>query len=247
MKGKMFTGLVFVVLLVTSVVVHIPASFALRYLPSSTGADFSGVSGTLWNGSVKQFTWQGQPLGTLNWTLNVLPLFTGKADVSVRLAGSGLSARGSVGYGFDGVFAKQLLLSAPASFIQSYVPYPLPVGLSGQFDITVRDYLMSEPFCDTLDGNIAWSQGSVSSPLGNVDPGLVVADVTCDEGSLVLNGDSKSDALQSEFTLSLDPSQRYKIDGWFIPGDALPDSMKNQLSWLGKPDNEGRYRLSFGS
>ncbi|WP_028024309.1 type II secretion system protein N [Enterovibrio calviensis] len=246
MKRTVLMSIVFVLVLLTSVVVHTPASFVFRYIPPVNGLEVNGVSGTIWNGVASDFRWQGQSLGAVNWEFNPLALLTGKADLGVRVSGvPGFSARGNLGYGFSGVYASQLLISAPAHFVQSFIPYPLPVSLKGQFDLTLRDYQLQQPFCDVLDGTLAWSQGSVDSPMGSVEPGLVMAQLTCDTGSVLVSGDSDSEALETEFNLSLSPDQQYSVSGWFIPGDALPQGIKGQLGWLGAPDGEGRYRLSF--
>ncbi|USH02347.1 type II secretion system protein N [Grimontia kaedaensis] len=247
MKRVILWSFLFLVVLVGSAVVHIPANLVLRQLPPIQGLELSGVSGTLWNGSAAKFSWQGQPMGTLKWQFNPLKLFTGKADVDLRLSGTpGLSARGNVGYSLGGIYANNLLLSASANIVQSFIPYPLPVSLSGQFDLTVRDYLFAQqPFCEVLAGNLAWSQGNVASPIGTIEPGLVVAQLSCNEGQLVLDGDSASDAIETEFNISLSPDQRYSLNGWFAPGDDFPEGMRGQLGFLGNPDSEGRYRLSF--
>ncbi|WP_394213046.1 type II secretion system protein N [Enterovibrio calviensis] len=246
MKRTILMSVLFLLVLLTSVVVHVPASLVFRYVPPVDGLDIDGVTGTVWNGKAANFRWQGQPLGAINWQFNALKLLMGNADLAVRLYGvPGFSARGNVGYGLGGAYASDLLFSMPAHFVQSFIPYPLPVSLTGQFDLTLRDYQLQQPFCDVLDGTLAWSQGNVMSPMGAVDPGLVMANLSCDAGSVLVNGDSDSEAIQTEFSLSLSPDQQYSVSGWFIPGDGLPAGMKSQLGWLGAPDSEGRYRLSF--
>ncbi|MDD1783590.1 type II secretion system protein N [Enterovibrio sp. ZSDZ35] len=247
MKRTLIMSFLFILVLLVSAVVHTPASLVFRYIPPIQGLQLGTIGGTIWNGTASNVTWQGQPLGKLNWQFNLLPLFTGNADVAMRLSGvKGISARGNIGYGLAGAYANNLLFSTSANVVQSFIPYPLPVSLAGQFDLTVRDYLFTKtPFCDTLQGNIAWSQGSVTSELGTVDPGLVVADLACDEGRLSIKGGSDSDALETEFSLLLSPDQRYNMNGWFVPGNALPQSMRGALSFMGQPDSEGRYRLSF--
>ncbi|WP_281545920.1 type II secretion system protein N [Grimontia sp. SpTr1] len=247
MKRVILWSVLFLVVLISSAVVHIPANLVVRYLPPMQGLALSGVSGTLWNGSASNFTFQGREMGALKWQFNPLKLFTGKADVELRLSGSpGLSARGNLGYSLGGLYANNLLVSASANVVQSFIPYPMPVSLSGQFDLTVRDYLFNQqPFCESLAGNLAWSQGNVASPIGTIEPGLVVAQLSCNEGQLVMDGDSASDAIETDFNISLSPDQRYSLNGWFAPGETFPESMRGQLGFLGTPDSEGRYRLSF--
>lgn len=245
---RVILGLVlFLVVFITSAIVHFPANLVVKNLLQVPGISLNGITGTLWNGVAAGVNWQGRPMGSLKWQFNPLKLFTGKVDVDVRLSGNaGLSARGNVGYGLAGVYANNLLVTTSAQVVQSFIAYPIPVTLSGQFDLTVRDYLFNQkPFCEVLAGNLAWSQGNVVSPIGSIDPGVVVAQLSCNDGQLVINGDSKSDAIETEFNVSLSPDQQYSLDGWFVPGKTFPEDMRRQLGFLGNPDSEGRYRLSF--
>lgn len=246
MKRKVLWGVLFVLVLLTSAVVHLPASLAVRYMPPVPGLALGEVSGTVWKGTAAQLRFQGKALGILKWRFNPLSLLTGKADVEMRLSGNpGVSARGNVGYGFAGLYANNLLVSASAGFVQSFIPMAMPVSLSGQFDLTVRDYQMKTPLCNALAGNLAWTQGNVSTPLGNIEPGVAMATLACDSGKVVVSGDSESQAVETAFNLTLTPEQRYSVSGWFVPGATFPEGMRSQLGWLGQPDDQGRYRFSF--
>lgn len=247
MKRVILWSVLFFVVFITSAIVHLPANLVVKSLPKMPGLALNGVTGTLWNGAAAGLNWQGKPMGSLKWQFNPLKLFTGKADVDVRLSGKpGLSARGNVGFGFSGLYANNLLVTTSAQNVQSFIASPIPVTLSGQFDLTVRDYLYKQkPFCEVLAGNLAWSQGNVVSPVGAIDPGVVVAQLSCNDGQLVIKGDSKSEAIETEFNVSLSPDQQYSLSGWFVPGKTFPEDMRRQLGFLGNPDSEGRYRLSF--
>lgn len=246
MKRKLLWGVIFGLVLVTSAIVHLPASLAMRYMPAVQGLTLGAASGTVWQGSIAQVVWQGKTLGALKWRFNPLALLSGKADLAVRLSGnSEVSARGNIGYGLGGLYANDLLASASAPFVQSLLPSPLLVGLQGQFDLTVRDYQISTPLCQQLAGNLAWTQGNVTSPLGNVDPGVAMAALSCDNGNVVVSGDSQSPSVESAFTLTLTPAYGYRLSGWFVPGTAFPEGIRGQLGFLGQPDNQGRYRFSF--
>ncbi|ATF09487.1 type II secretion system protein N [Candidatus Enterovibrio altilux] len=245
MKDKGHISVVFVLVLLISVIAHIPANFALRYIPQIPGLEFHSISGTVWNGTVQEFRWQSQSFGNLHWTFNWLSVLIGNAGVSLCLSGlPGLSGCGNVGYEINGLYVSNLFLSVPATFIQPYVPYTLPVNLSGQFDLAIRNYTFKKAFCDTLDGRLVWSQSNIITPLSEVDYGLIAAKLSCNEGHLVIASDNESGALRTKFNVVFNPDQHYSINGWFIPGEELPEGIKSQLSWLGQLDNEGRYKLN---
>lgn len=243
---RVFFGVFFVLILLISAAAHLPAHIALGFISPLPGIKLDGLSGTIWNGSAASFHFQGKSLGSLDWEFNFFPLVTGKLDLSVGLSGvAGLSVNGHIGYGFSGIYANDLRLLVPASTISPFLPAPVPVGLSGRFELLVRDYQMSKPLCNTLDGNLTWSQAQVVTPIGTVELGPVVAQLSCKAGSVVATGKSKSEAIETEFSVSLAPNKKIKAEGLIKPGMALPEGLKSQLNWLGEPDNEGRYQLNF--
>ncbi len=71
MKRAVGYGLLFSTVLMTSVVVHLPAQVALSPLPLPEGLELTGIEGTLWQGQAAQVRWQGMSLGDLNWDLHL--------------------------------------------------------------------------------------------------------------------------------------------------------------------------------
>ncbi|MFD2179134.1 type II secretion system protein N [Veronia pacifica] len=247
MKRKISLSLLLIVVFTVSLVAHLPARLAVNYLPASMGVRLAGVDGTVWQGTAKQVSWQNKPMGRLSWEVHLLQLFLGKADVSVELRGgvNGLDGKGHVGVSFGGPYATDFILSAPAEMVLRNVPAPIPVTATGSVNLVVKRYEFASPWCKELDGRLNWVNGAVSSPVGDISAGDAMANLSCNAGSLSVRGDSKSASLTSNFSLELAPDQSYKVDGWFIPGSEFPNQLRQQLSWLGQPDSNGRYPLKF--
>lgn len=244
--NRVLLSFLFVVTLLISVMAHLPAHVGLGFILPLPGIKLDGLSGTVWNGSAASFHVQDQSIGSLDWEVNFLRLFLGKADLTVRLSGvSGLSADGHIGYGLSGAYANDLRLSLSANMISDYLPVPIPVSLSGKVKVVVNEYLVNNPLCNTLNGTLTWSQAQVISPIGTAELGPVTANLSCKSGNIVMKGKSNSDAIETEFNVSLAPNQQIEVDGLLKPGEALPESLKSQLKWLGEPDSEGRYQLNF--
>ncbi len=64
------------------VLLALPASVALRFLPAGVQAD--DASGTLWHGSSAQVTIRGRPIGAIEWRLHPLPLLGGRISAELR-------------------------------------------------------------------------------------------------------------------------------------------------------------------
>ncbi|MGF1700997.1 type II secretion system protein N [Photobacterium makurazakiensis] len=247
MKYKILLGTSFSAVLVASLVAHIPASWLWQQAPKVQGLDVSGVSGTPWQGTASQVRWQGMNLGRLQWDMRVFSLLTGKVKLDVRF-GQGsemnLAGRGMVGYGSSGPVAENLLVSLPARQVMNYVPMTVPVAITGNLELTLRNYQFAAPYCSELDGALAWTSGEVSSPLGAINPGPVIADLSCEQGSLVAQLEQASADVSSEWTATLSQGNAYALTGWFKPGAEFPPQLAAQLKWLGNPDPKGQYKIN---
>ncbi|EKF9275739.1 type II secretion system protein N [Vibrio cholerae] len=244
MKRAVGYGLLFSTVLMTSVVVHLPAQVALSPLPLPEGLDLTGIEGTLWQGQAAQVRWQGMNLGDLNWDLHLSALLLGQLEADIRFgrgSSTQLRGKGVVGIGLSGPYADDLLLSLPAAQAITWLPLPVPLMAQGQLEMAVKQYRFGEPYCQQAEGSLAWSAAQLESPLGALQLGTVVSDFTCQESVVTLKGGQKTAQVSSEFNLSLQPDNRYQAQAWFKPEAEFPESLKEQLSWLPQPDGQGRY------
>lgn len=248
MKYKLLLGTSFGVVLVGSVIAHVPASWLWLQAPMIHGLNVSGIQGTPWEGRATQVRWQQYQLGQVQWRFNPSALLTGKVAFTVRF-GQGsemrVDGRGVIGYGMSGAFANNFLVSIPATEVIKYARVPAPIKVDGLLELTVRDYLHAQPFCSTLDASLAWSTANISSPLGGINPGAVIADLSCNDGSVLATTNQSSADVSSDWQASLAPNYSYKLSGWFKPGAEFPSQLGQQLKWLGDPDGKGRYNLNF--
>ncbi|KLV07770.1 general secretion pathway protein GspN [Photobacterium aquae] len=254
MKYKVLLGTSFGVALLGSLAAHMPASWAWQQVPDIRGLDVTGVDGTLWRGSASQLTWQGKNFGRLQWQVKLGSLFTGKLALDVRFgqgSSMGMTGRGVVGYGFAGPFAQNLLVSAPAQEAMKFAPPGIPVKLAGNLELTLRDYRYAAPYCESLDGSLVWSGANISSPLGGLAPGPVIAGLGCENGKLNAKVTQSSDDVSSDFDLALAPDKGYTFKGWFKPQANFPPQLGKQLgwvtqsfSWVNGPDPKGQYKVA---
>ncbi|WPC73969.1 type II secretion system protein N [Vibrio porteresiae] len=229
---------------VVSVIAHLPATVTLNHLPLPRQLKIDGVSGTVWHGQAEQVRWLSYDLGSVNWDMHLASLFTGKVAVSTRFGqGSEMNVRGRgvVGIGFGGVFAKSLLVSLPAAQVTSYIRQP--VDLTGQIELTLRDYHYAAPWCSEAKGTLAWTKGAVSSPVGAVNLGQVIADVTCKDSRIDVKGNQGNQEVSSEFSATVEANRRYQAQAWFKPGSQFPKELGDLLKHLPNPDGQGRYHF----
>ncbi|WP_305420525.1 type II secretion system protein N [Photobacterium leiognathi] len=248
MKFKLAIGTTFGLVFIASAIAHVPANWAWQQAPKVSGLSLTGIKGTLWQGSASRLVWQNQNLGQVSWDMSVGSLFTGKAAFDVRFGqGSDMQLQGSgtVGYSMAGPFAKKLLVSVPAANAMQYAKVPVPLTLTGNLELTVRDYVYTAPYCKTLNATLAWAEGSASSPMGNINPGPVFADLNCQEGAIAAKAAQSSEDVSSDWQASLAKNNSYSLSGWFKPGANFPEQLSQQLKWLGEPDSKGQYKINY--
>lgn len=243
-------GIVVLVLLVfgISVVVHAPAAFVVDQLPKVRGLVLNGLQGSVWQGAAQQVVWQRKNIGRVSWDFQPGRLLSGRAEFAVRFGrGSdmGLQGKGFIGADADGLYAEKVLASIPAENVLQQVTLPVPLDVAGQFELTVKDYRYAQPWCASARGSLVWNGSEVNTPVGMLTPGMVIADLSCENNALSASGHQNNPQLSAQFSAELQPNRRYSLNGWFKPGAAFPPSMQAQLKWLGNPDNQGRYPLTY--
>ena len=246
--GLLFGG-IFVVFFSASLLLHLPAFFVLKHAPVVRGLNIEGVQGTLWQGSARNIAWQRVNYGSVQWDFQFSKLLQAKAEIAVRFgrdSDMNLSGKGRVGYSMSGAYAENLVASMPAADVMKYAPVmPVPVSTSGQVELTIKHALHAQPWCQSGEGTVAWSGAAVDSPVGSLDLGSVIADITCEDSTLAAKGSQKSVQVDSEFSASVTPNQNYTSAAWFKPGAEFPPAMQSQLNWLGNPDSQGKYQFSY--
>lgn len=245
MRRVILISLLCLSVFVFSVIAHLPASFALNYLPNQV-AQVEGVSGTIWNGQVQRVSAQGQQLGELQWQIKPWSMFTARIEADIRFGRGSpidLRGRGTVGVGLSGPYAEQFVASIPADFVMSQMPTPVPINALGQVELTMRDYQFDQPYCAAAEGTLAWSTGELSTPIGPLVLGPVIADISCQDSQWQVQGTLQSTQVSGEFSAQLQANNQYQSEAWFKPEDEFPSILANQLSFLGQPDGQGRYQL----
>ena len=250
MKRIILLSLGLLLVFVASAIVHLPAQIVVDNAPLPRQLKLAGIEGSLWQGSAESVSWQADNFGQVHWQLLPSKLLSGKAEAQVRFGhGSDmqLTGRGVVGYGLDGVpYAKNLVASLPVSqVVKMAPPMPVPLTLTGHVELTVKHLEYAAPYCREAEGTVVWNTDKIGTPIDELLVGPVIADFTCLESTITLNGGQQSKQVESSAEVVLQPNRRYQSKAWFKPGSEFPKAFSEQLGWLPDPDNVGRYQFSY--
>ncbi|MDF2153986.1 type II secretion system protein N [Vibrio sp. CAU 1672] len=249
MKRVFLYVLIFMAGFSISLIMGLPASWALQQAPSVRGLVISDPQGSVWQGQAGEVSWQGQSLGHVAWDFQWASLLSGNAAYAIRFGrGSEMQIRGRgvVGYSLSaGAYAENLVASMPAAKAVEQARLPVPIAVEGQLELNIHHAVYASPWCQSGDGTLVWSASGIQSPVGSLALGPVIAEVNCQDSILTASGEQQSSQVSSAFSAEVKPNQRYSAKAWFKPGAEFPSSMSEQLKWLGKPNTQGQYEFDY--
>ena len=104
---------------------------------------------------------------------------------------------------------------------------------------------MSNLSCLRAEGNVNWSRAGVIALEENIKLGKFTAEISCDDGKLLAKVSPKNNlGLSFNAVLALN-TQKASGNGYLKPGAKFPSQLRSALSFIGRPDNQGRYQLRF--
>lgn len=220
--------------------VTLPAGVVLSWLNSS-GVTAGGVSGTIWNGRAQVLQVQGAHIGSVEWKLHILPLFTAHASADVKVtridgfATTQLSASptGTVRF-------KNLTASLPLSALP---PGVAPGGWAGTLNGKFSQLTLEKGWPTEVGGTLdlvdltgpARNPSKAGSYRLVFDPAASTAEML--KGAISDAGDGP---LQVAGTIELTSDRNYKVNTLIAARPNAPRNLVQALEFLGPPDDQGR-------
>lgn len=98
-----FLVLVFVGVLLAGLILQLPVAFIVEQSGvARQGVSWTRVSGTLWQGQVRDLNIAGQPLGNVRFQLKPLALLDLRMSYAVDISGAAVNGKGELSAGLDG-------------------------------------------------------------------------------------------------------------------------------------------------
>ncbi|WP_423820517.1 type II secretion system protein N [Salinisphaera sp. SPP-AMP-43] len=233
-------GIAFVI----GLVVYLPASLVAHWTTDGTPVQLQGVSGTLLDGQAAYVSLPDGALDNLQWQLAPAALLLGRLSVSVRTDTDLGHLSGNVDRSlFGGNTIRHLHGEATIGWAADLAGYTF-VPLSGRIGLDLSQVSFDDQLkVSALDGqvqltNSRWellnpplTLGRFQAQVTHTDDGLA-AEIVDSHGPLALTGQVR-----------LVGQRRYDLNVRLRARAGADERLKKILGQLGRPDNEGWYRV----
>jgi len=245
---KWFVGIVaFIAVYLFFVVVQMPAQWLVSQVSLPKNVTLQGVKGSVWNGSIERVVVDGYTINQINTRVNVLALFMLNPSVDVTFGGalvSGPEGKATLNHLLGNIELSQADVSISANDIAQQLPLPVPLTAQKFVDIHIDQFVMGQPLCEQLTGNVQWNKASVKVLDQKVALGTLTGQLACDEGRIKFSFDPKND-LGLTFDAYVHAVGRVSGAGYLKPASTFPKVLNDALPFIGQPDSAGRYKLNF--
>ena len=247
MKKWFAYGAMFLAVYLIFVIATAPASVLLNMVSLPKGLSLHGVSGSIWHTKIKQVSQGELQIHDVDAQLNLLSLLT--LDPKISLSFGGALVPGPEGQlDVSGLLAEARIENADitlaANDVAAQLSLPIDLDAHGFVHLKLSEFVVGKPLCQLAKGDINWANASVTAMEEKVKLGSFSAKVTCEQGALALTLAPKND-LGLTFSAYIRQSGRLSGNGYLTPGEKFPEELKTVLPFIGKADNQGRYRLNL--
>lgn len=231
--------LVAVLTLVVALLIMFPARVAYRWV-SSPLVSMSGIEGSVWHGTAREFTTNGVYLSDVSWTIRPLQLFTGKAMYAV----SGTPATGfldsEIAVGLGGkVTLRNLTASVPLQMIEGAANI---TGLRGNASLKFERLELVGGRPSAMDGTIDIAN-LVVPMLSRNSLGGYRAEFFTQNNGIVASVEDTDGVVDLAGSVNLNLDGSYRFLGQVKAKPNTPESIKNQLKYLPTANDRGQHEL----
>ena len=237
----------FIALYLFFLVSIMPLSFVSQWIELPKNISISKVSGSIWQGKISAVVVDEVAINNIETNFSFFSLLAFSPEIVINFGDpllKGPEGRVTLSGLFADVTVENLTLSAEANLVAEQLQLPIAVIAHDYIDVEIERFVLGQPVCAELVGNIVWQKAAVTALSEKVTLGKLAADLTCQQGEMVVEIDPKND-LGLSFTASVGQGFRASGDGYLTPTDSMPQAIQQVLPFLGNADNQGRYRLRF--
>ncbi|EDQ01428.1 type II secretion system protein N [Shewanella benthica] len=225
----------------------LPASVVIKLAPLPNNINLSGVSGSIWSGSIESVTIQNRQLEQVQWQLSPWALLLGQAEIDLVIGnrGSAVNGKGLFIFTMSGIDAEGLRFEAPISFLLGNNRLPFSTKIGGDISLFIDRLEQGAPWCEQLNGKLFINSVGVKNQFGDYPLGDIELGLSCVDGNVKVKSDETMNQLGFSGTLVLQAEKVVQLSAKIKETASQPEDLKKALAFLGKKDSQGYYPISY--
>jgi len=235
-RGLIIAG---VLTLLLALVVLFPARVAFNWF-APPGVNLSGIDGTVWSGSASHMSVEGMYVSDIRWRAMPLKLITAKMAVAVsgKFASGFIETDLALGFGGD-IYLTNLVGSFPVQSLERSIGM---TGLRGVLNIQFKHLHFSDGSPVAANGTAEVS--GLLIPLVSQTPmGDFRADFFTQGAGIGASVEDTDGVVELAGSLEIGDDGNYQFLGLLAAKPATPPQVKEQMRFLGSPNERGQYEL----
>jgi len=245
MKKIIKYGLFGLAVYLLALLILFPADRAYSLVRDRVGVplELYQVTGSVWNGHVARARSAAVSIDDIDWRWHVLPLFTGRIELGLTIAGSPAPLQLVVGRYMDGSFyihddGQGLPLAELEHLLN-----PQPLGLKGTVMLDLDDIRLAPGRLTDVNGDVTWQHAGLGDPV-NIDVGDLAATVTTKDNVVQATVKDQGGPLAVDGQFMLMPDSTYRLTMTLMVKDSSRTDLTQSLRLLGTPNRDGKVSVS---
>lgn len=200
----------------------------------------SGISGTVWNGHASEATIDGIYLHDVSWQYRLSDLLTARLGYSVNAKFVSGFIEGNIAVGFGGnLRAREFRANLPLESIQTLAAM---TGARGMLSANFAELQLSGGLPSVADGSIEVS--GLTLPMVHREPiGGFKAELFTQDSGISASIEDTAAVIDMAGSLQLSAGGKYEFLAQLGPLDSTPAPIREQLQFLGSPNDRGQHEL----
>lgn len=238
---------VFIVLYLVFIITKLPASFVINQIALPQNIQLGNAEGSIWHSQIAQVQVAEVILEDVDINVSFLSLLMFNPSLDVQFGKPLVNAPSgqlTVSNLLGDIAIHEADVTVPANLLSQYIPAPVPISASNAIKLSIPEFEMGQPVCQILSGQVDWKSASVTAFEQSVQLGDLQATLGCVQGNIALTVNPDNN-LGLEFEAIIAQGFAISGNGTIKPNAKSPKELQQVLPFLGRPDNQGRYRLNF--
>ncbi|MCK5902754.1 MAG: type II secretion system protein N [Cocleimonas sp.] len=199
-----------------------PASFAYQYLPVKA-VQLNGISGTIWNGEIKDLQYKKLNLNNITWSVDPLKsLQSLSLKTHLEIQDPDLTLKGLMGIDIDQtLMMEDTQVETNGAFVSRLQKI---AKLTGDFSATINYFSLAKGQLPELDAHYQWKRGKLIAPIRISSAGDYSVVVTSSNKGLNAKISSSAAPLAIKGEANIDKEWVYNAHVNIAPSNDNPSS-----------------------